>query len=96
MQYFQAKGALPPPPDLLPVTWASPASDWFVKQRFIIASVHGKQQRDRLPGGLSHKASCRAGKAVEEGGFSRKPGALRGLRSGRRVAQAYSATGFLP
>ena len=30
LQHLQAKGALPPAPDLLPATRASPTSDWFV------------------------------------------------------------------
>jgi hypothetical protein len=30
LQHLQAKGALPPPPDLLPATRASPTSGWFV------------------------------------------------------------------
>ncbi|MCP3882548.1 MAG: IS91 family transposase, partial [Sulfitobacter sp.] len=29
LQHLQAKGALPPPPELLPATRASPTSDWF-------------------------------------------------------------------
>jgi hypothetical protein len=29
LNHLQAKGALPPPPDLLPATRASPTSDWF-------------------------------------------------------------------
>jgi hypothetical protein len=30
LQHFQARGALPPPIELLPAAWASPTSDWFV------------------------------------------------------------------
>jgi hypothetical protein len=33
LQHLQAKGALPPAPDLLPATRASPTSDWFVQHR---------------------------------------------------------------
>lgn len=29
LQPLQAMGALPPPPDLLPATRASPTADWF-------------------------------------------------------------------
>ncbi|MEW8505797.1 MAG: hypothetical protein AB2598_03785 [Candidatus Thiodiazotropha sp.] len=62
----------------------------------IHTSLHGKQQQDRLPGGLLPEIKRKARKAVEEGGFSRKSGELSGLRSGRRVSQVYSAIGFLP
>jgi hypothetical protein len=29
LKHLQAKAVLPPPPELLPVTRASPDSDWF-------------------------------------------------------------------
>ena len=59
-------------------------------------SLRGKQQQDRLPGGLLPKIRRMAIKAVEEGRLHGKPGELGGMRSGRRVSQAYSATRFLP
>jgi hypothetical protein len=30
LNHLQAKGALPPPPELMPATRASPISGWFV------------------------------------------------------------------
>ncbi|MCP4077075.1 MAG: hypothetical protein GY744_12940, partial [Gammaproteobacteria bacterium] len=38
-QHLQDKGALPPPPNLLPATRASPESDWFASHRFFTPPI---------------------------------------------------------
>jgi hypothetical protein len=61
------KGALAPPPELLPATRAG----WFAWRWVFTLLYTAQQQKDRLPGGLLPETSQKAREALEKGGFSR-------------------------
>jgi hypothetical protein len=98
LQHLRAKGALPPPPDLLPATRESPALDWFAEQRVSAPTTQHTTATDlnRLPDGLLPELSRKARKAVEEGVFSRKSRVLNRIRSDRQKIPVHPALSFLP
>jgi hypothetical protein len=85
------KGALAPPPELLPAMRASPDTGWFAYRWVFTLLYTAQQQKDRLP-----EPSQKAREAVEEGGFSRKSRGLNRLRPERRIFQAYPASSSQP
>ncbi|MBV2091684.1 MAG: hypothetical protein KUF72_12450, partial [Candidatus Thiodiazotropha sp. (ex Ctena orbiculata)] len=72
LAHLMKKGALPPPPELLPATRASPDSGWFTSRWVFTLLSTAQQQKERLPGGLLPEPGRKARTAVEEGGFSQK------------------------
>ncbi|MBT3094637.1 MAG: transposase [Candidatus Thiodiazotropha sp. (ex Lucina pensylvanica)] len=95
VQHLWAKGVLPPPPESLPATRASPDADWFAQHPVFTPCYTARQQKNRLLGGMLLKLSRKVRKAVEEGRFSRKSRVLNRLRSDRPMFQAYPASSFL-
>jgi hypothetical protein len=52
LNHLQAKVRLPPMPELLPATRASPNSDWFALRRVSKIRYMVQQHKDRLLGGV--------------------------------------------